>query len=116
MVTQVLFNGGHPVQLSDHPGPVELDQWSNQRREPHQFIACPLEQSNHRAPGTMTAQSCEGEVLVDAPVSPEFVDERDLRLAGADRLQPGQGLLGQRPLDAVDDPAVVIWESLAGDS
>jgi len=48
------------------------------------------------------------------PNQPELVDER-IPSRWCRPSAAGQGLFGQRALDAVDDPAVVIRESLAGD-
>src|SRR5664280_3800103 len=63
----------------------------------------------------MAAQSLDGEVLVGSPARPEVIDEREDCLASTDRLQPGQRLLGQFALDAVDGLAILRRKTLTGD-
>ena len=55
MTVQVQFGRGHPVDLRDHPGPVQLDQRADQRPEPDEFIARPGKQPDGEPTGTVAA-------------------------------------------------------------
>jgi hypothetical protein len=99
VAVQVQFGGGYLVELRDHPGPVQLDQGPDERPEPEQFIASAGQQPDGRAPGASAAQPRHGEGLPRPPA--ELVQEREDGVGGPDRLQPGQGLLGDGDLDLI---------------
>jgi hypothetical protein len=56
VTVQVQFGAGHAVDLGDHPGPVHLDQGTDQRAEPQQLITRAGQQVDGRAAGPVTAQ------------------------------------------------------------
>ena len=112
MTVQVQFGRGHPVDLRDHPGPVQLDQRADQRPEPDEFIARSGKQPDGGPAGTMAAQPRQREGLPWSPA--EFVDEREDGIGGTDRLQPRKGLLRDGDLDLIQHRLVGPGQPLTG--
>ena len=111
MTVQVQFDGGHLVDLRDHPGPVQLDQGPDQRPQPQEFIAGAGKQPDGRAPRAVAVQPCQREGLSRSPA--EFIQEREDDVTGADRLQPGQRLLRDRDLDLIQHRLIGPGQPLA---
>lgn len=112
VTVQVQFGSGHPVELRDHPGPMQLDQRADQRPEPDEFIARAGKQPDGGPAGTVAAQPGQRDGLPWSPA--EFVDEREDGIGGPDRLQPRKGLVCDGDLDLIQHRRVVIGQPLAG--
>ena len=112
VAVQVLLFGGDVVDRGHHPGPVQLNQRADQRRQAHEPVARALAQP-HREPGrTIAVQPAPGERLPRSPV--DVIKERKCLLTGADDLQARQRLLGYRNLYAVQHLRVFAHQPLAG--
>ena len=53
MTVQVQFRLGHPIDLGDYPGPVQLAQGADERSQPEKFVTGAGKQLHLRPPGAM---------------------------------------------------------------